>query len=377
MTRRLQGSITKKKGLWYGVADLGRDSRGKRSRKWSRGCVNRRGAERELARLITTGTPTLPGRCALGSLIDDYILETESRGRQKTTVERYRSLLKNNIGPYIGMLRIGVLKAEKVNRLYADLRARDLAPTTIAHVHGLLTATLRWARRAGRMDRDPMIGVDPPRRSHSSARAMRIEDARKFFDALPQSARARWHAFFLFALATGMRRGEILALRREHVDHDRAVAIVAESLAESRGAVYRKPTKTERIREVPLSPLAVEALVMIACQRDSERAAAGDAYEDHELIFPDRLGRCVRPMAFTDAFRRAADALGFRQYTLHTLRHTAATWLLTRGADLRTTGSILGHADAATTLRVYSHVVVERQRSAVGLIGDVLRGRGE
>jgi site-specific recombinase XerD len=79
-------------------------------------------------------------------------------------------------------------------------------------------------------------------------------------------------------------------------------------------------------------------------------------------------------MTVTDAFRRAADAFGKPEYTLHTLRHAAASGLLTSGADLRTTSSILGYTDAATTLRVYSHVVSERQHSAAALIGDVLAG---
>jgi integrase len=203
---------------------------------------------------------------------------------------------------------------------------------------------------------------------------MRAEDARGFFAWLPTSSWARWHPIFLFALATAARRGEVLALRRENIDLTRGIAIIAESLAESRGLIYRKATKTEHIREVPLSPLALEALQLADELRKRDQLRAQEAYEDHDLVFASPSGTFIRPMTVTDAFRRAADAFGKPEYTLHTLRHTAATWLLTSGADLRTTSSILGHTDAATTLRVYSHVVSERQHSAVALIGDVLQG---
>lgn len=370
--RRIQGSLVNKKGLWYGVADLGRDARGKRSRKWTKGFSKQREAERELAKLIANGSPTIPARFPLESLIKEYIDHTEARGRQRTTVERYRSLLRSNIEPHVGTVKVGQLRSNKINELYAKLYAAELSPTTVAHVHGLLTATFRWARRAGRMDSDPMLGVEPPKRARSTAKAMRADDARDFFAWLPQSAWARWHPLFLFALATGMRRGEILALRKENLDIERGVAIVAESLAEAKGLVYRKLTKTEHIREVPLSDLALEALRMMELVTTADAQAAGEAYEDHDLVFPDPLGRFVRPMAFTDAFRQAASSIEFTSYTLHTLRHTAATWLLTGGADVRTTSSILGHSDAATTLRVYSHVVSERQRSAIELIGGML-----
>lgn len=371
-TRRLQGSIVDKNGLWYGVADLGRDARGKRSRKWTKGFAKRREAERALAKLIANGSPTVPARFPLEALVKDYIDQTEARGRQRTTVERYRSLLRCNIEPHIGKVKVGQLRSDKITQLYTKLHSASLSPTTVAHVHGLLMATFRWARRAGRMDTDPMLGVEPPQRAKSTAKAMRADDARDFFAWLPTSAWARWHPFFLFALATGMRRGEILALRKENLDTERGVAIVAESLAESTGLVYRKLTKTEHIREVPLSDLALEALRMMEVCTAADERAAGEAYEDHDLAFPDARGRFVRPMAFSDAFRQAANGIKFTSYTLHTLRHTAATWLLTGGADVRTTSSILGHSDAATTLRVYSHVVNERQRSAIELIGNML-----
>ncbi|MHB8592111.1 MAG: tyrosine-type recombinase/integrase [Vulcanimicrobiaceae bacterium] len=78
-------------------------------------------------------------------------------------------------------------------------------------------------------------------------------------------------------------------------------------------------------------------------------------------------------MAVTGAFRRAAARFGLRGCTLHTLRHTTATWLLAGGVDVRATSSTLGHADASTTLRIYAHVVSERQRATVDVIGNVLR----
>lgn len=264
-------------------------------------------------------------------------------------------------------------KAEKINALYDELREHDLAATTITHVHGLLNATFRWARRVGRIDRDPMLGVEPPRRARSNARAIRPDEARRFFAWLPQSPWARWCPLFLFSLATGMRRGEVVGLRSENVDVGRGVVIVAEAVAESRGVIYRKSTKSEEIRELPLSALATEALAAQEVQREADRTAAGSSYEDHDLVFPDENGHRLRPMAVTDAFRRSATRFGLQGCTLHTLRHTAATWLLAGGADVRTTSSILGHADASTTLRIYSHVVSERQRAAVDLIGDVLR----
>lgn len=374
--RRSSGSVVSKRGLWYGVIDLGRNLSGKRTRKWTAGFATRREAERALATLMTTAAPAMPGAFPLVELIEEYIKHVEKSRRQRTTIERYRSLLRSNIQPIFGDLKFKAAKSERINALYEELRERDLSSTTIAHVHGLLNSTFRWARRVGRIDRDPMIGVEAPSRARSSARAMRPDEARAFFSWLPTSDWARWTPLFQFAIATAMRRGEILGLRASNVDLTRGVVIVAEALAESRGVVYRKSTKTNEIREVPLSKMALAALASQAEVRTADRATAAE-YEEHDFVFVDSTGRRLRPMAVTDAFRRAAHRFGLRGCTLHSLRHTAATWLLAGGADLRTTSSILGHSDASTTLRIYSHVVSERQREVIDLIGDALWGDDE
>lgn len=374
MSRRIQGSLVYRKDrkLWYGLADLGRDGRGKRSRKWTRGFERQEDAKRALRELVATGRPTVPGNFTLASLVSEYIEHAERRGRQKTTIERYRSLLRSNIEAKAGNVKLNALKPARLNRLYEELGDAGLSGTTIAHVHGLLSATLRWARRVGRVDGDLLVGVEPPRRARASARAIRQDEARSFFSWLPTSHWRRWHPLFLFALATGMRRGEIVGLRNENVDLDRGIVIVAEAVAESRGVSYRKPTKTEEIREIALSKVACQALRLQAEQRSADRERHGSSYEDHDLVFGDEFGRRLRPMAVTDAFRRAADRFKLKGCTLHTLRHTAATWLLAGGTDLRTTSAILGHSDATTTLRIYAHVISERQRAAVEVIGDLL-----
>lgn len=104
MERRSRGSIVfkRKRGLYYGVVDLGRDLRGKRSRKWTNGFEKRRDAEQALANLLATGAPTLPGTFSLVELIKEYISHAEKLGRQRTTIERYRSLLRSNVEPIIG-----------------------------------------------------------------------------------------------------------------------------------------------------------------------------------------------------------------------------------------------------------------------------------
>jgi integrase len=215
-----------------------------------------------------------------------------------------------------------------------------------------------------------MDAVDTPQRKHSEGRTLSLEDAVSFVEWLRSSSWSRWRPVFLFALATGMRRGEMLALRREWIDTARGVIWVGESLGECNGEVYLKLPKTGRRREVPLSPLALAALQEADVVRGHDRGVLEDAYEDHDLIFADAYGRRIRPMALTDAFR-ACSAAGLNGVTLHSLRHTTATLMIAGGVDPLTAGKVLGHEDPTTTLRIYGHVVAGAQRNAVGVVNDL------
>ncbi|MHB8147572.1 MAG: tyrosine-type recombinase/integrase [Vulcanimicrobiaceae bacterium] len=312
---------------------------------------------------------TMPSQ--VGGLIDDFILSREALGRERKTMARYRSLAKNNIVPYIGTASVATLRSDRLDRFFAQLRVDELSDTTIAHVYGLLSAAFRWGMRKDRVDRNPTQSVDPPRRSRSAGKALSIDEVVSFIDWLPTSHWARWRPLFLFALATGMRRGEILALRREWIDSTRGIIWVAESVGECDGATYLKRPKTDHPREVALSPLAWGALKDASAVREHDRELLGGAYEDRDLVFADVYGHRIRPMAFTDAFRRAGAAAGLKGVTLHSLRHTTATLMIAGGVDALIAGKVLGHDDPTTTLRIYGHVVAGAQELAVGVVSDV------
>jgi len=134
-----------------------------------------------------------------------------------------------------------------------------------------------------------------------------------------------------------------------------------------------KGTKTGRTRVIPLSAGALAALRNERVRQAQERLIAGGLYADNGRVFQASGGGNVGLMAITDGFRKIARRAGLSLTSFHALRHTAATWMLVGGVDIRTTASVLGHSTAATTLGVYAHVVVSAQESAVDAIDRRLR----
>jgi integrase len=183
----------------------------------------------------------------------------------------------------------------------------------------------------------------------------------------------RLGALWILAASTGMRRGELLGLRWRDVDLDGAELRIRQTyVAYGRLRVFKEP-KTERARRtIPLTPRVVSALKAHRKAQSAERLAAGPAYADHGLVFPDEIGRPLSPDAVSAAFVRLARDLGLPPLTLHGLRHSFATVGLERDVDVLYVSALLGHSSPAITQGVYQHVRRGRLSQAADTIGDAI-----
>ncbi len=182
----------------------------------------------------------------------------------------------------------------------------------------------------------------------------------------------------MLAALTGMRRGELCALRWSDVDLDLGVLEVSRSVVVVPGGVAEKTTKTDRSRRVALDEVGVALLEAHRVRVEAWARDAGADLADGAYVFsPDVDGsKSYRPDNVTSFFMRVRDELGFKSVRLHDLRHFTATQLIGAGVDVRTVAGRLGHSDPSLTLRVYSHVIEERDRAAAAVIGRVLGTRG-
>jgi integrase len=216
--------------------------------------------------------------------------------------------------------------------------------------------------------------VQPPKRKKVQGSAIRRDDIAALLRELSDH---RLEPALLFALATGMRRGEVCGLRDRSVNRGAKTALVREARADDgRGGWRQKATKTEHERVVPLNPLAMRALALETRLRKERAKIAASAWRDSGFAFVDELGAAISPDALTDAFRRAfarVEAVTGRHHRLHDLRHTAASLMLGAGADVGTVRDVLGHADASTTLGIYAHAIEGGKRRAVNSIDAAIR----
>jgi|SRR5579884_341219 len=204
--QRANGSVTKKKHLWYAVVTLSRSSDGKQLRQWSRGFKTRRAAEHKLAQLLLDHRVAAETRHTLECVVTQYIdHDVTSHGRRSpTTTLRYRGLLKN-MAPLFKE-RVDRLDGATIERFYDTLLESGLSHTTVHHVHNLMFAAFRWAKthKVELITRNPFEAddVEKPRRARSNAQSFTIQQAQAALESL---RRTKHRHALLFCLATGCR----------------------------------------------------------------------------------------------------------------------------------------------------------------------------
>jgi len=183
---------------------------------------------------------------------------------------------------------------------------------------------------------------------------------------------------FAFALVTGMRPGEYLALQWKDVDHISGAVAVRRALAQSAEGSWKfeEPKTARSRRSIPLPPSVIKALHSHRRRQAVEILAAGPGYTNHDLVFAAENGS---PLAIRNLVRRhfkpILKAAGLpSSFRLYDLRHSCATLLLSAGENPKIVAERLGHASVTMTLDVYSHVLPDMQRAATEKLEAMLFG---
>jgi integrase len=358
-----EGSIFRRAhdGLWVGKVSL---PDGTRKAVYAKTRAAARAKLIDVQRSITQGLPLPAERETVGGLMDEWLLSRQGVLRS-STVDTYRRHLAH-ARPALARIRLARLAPTDLERLYASLLAAGRAPMTVRHVHAVLHAMLEHAMRQGRVPRNVASLVDAPAAQQQEMTTLTAEQARRLLDAAKGDP---LEALYVLALTTGMRRGELLALRWPDVDLERGSlqvtgGLVRDSRADG-GQLRVGPPKTKRSRrQVELGVLAVDAL-----RRHRARASASG------FVFATPTGHPLDPgNVLRRSFWPLLARTGVPHIRFHDLRHTAATLQFGMGTHPKVVADMLGHASVAITLDTYSHAVPGIDRKAAEAMDRLLGG---
>src|SRR5262249_320372 len=315
-------------------------------------------AQEEAARIlasVTNGQHVDPSRESLGQFAERWLRDWAAHNVSNKTFTRYEQLVRKHICARVGSMSIQRLRAVDVQGIYAAMAADGMADRTRLHTHRVLHRMLRHATQWGVVQRNVASMVDAPT---VQTKEIEILTAAQVQTVL-QTLRGRsLYPIASIALATGMRRGELLALRWQDVDLDGATLKVERALEQTKrgGLVFKAPKTRYGRRTITLPPSIVTELRAQRKSQAEQRLALGlgKAPED-SLVFAAWDGSTRSPNALTKEWALVMKAAGIKA-TFHSLRHTHASTLIASGLDVLTISRRLGHGSPAITLGVYGHL---------------------
>ncbi len=376
-----EGSIYQRKedGKWVGSVTLDNGQRkvfyGK-TRKEVKEKLTRVLHEQQQGTLVTAGPQTVE------QFLTDWLENTHKRHVRPRTYERYREAVYLHIIPSLGKHQLQKLTVQHVQRFYTKKEDEGLAPATIIYYHSVLHNALDTAVKRGLVARNICDLASPPHRKRFEIQPLSGEQAQKLLTVIQGH---KWEALFTLAIATGLRRGEILGLKWQDINFTtgtlqvrRILSRVPTQVAKREHAYVEAEPKTQKSRRnVVIASFALELLKQHRVQQLETKLKAGTAWQEHDYVFCTLVGTHLGPNHVVEEFKKLLKKAELPDIRFHDLRHSAASLLLTAGVHPKIVQEILGHTQISMTMDIYSHVLPGMQEDAMNKLHDALKRKDE
>jgi len=327
---------------------------------------SKRAADRALAEVMDSihkGTYRDLPRITFREFAEKWLKEYCRTALKPSTLQGYKNWIRRHLVPFFGYMELSEISPEDAQAYVSEkLGDGKISPKSINNSLVVLKRMLTIAVRWGYLRANPAQYVEKPQLQHREMDFLNPEEIRLFLDNVTEE----FHPFFLTAVLTGMRRGELMGLQWGDIDWKNKTTHVRRSVW---GGRFQTPKSKRSIRAIAMSPLLKKTL---------RRHMVKSAPNEHELVFASKEGTLLDgdnliKREFHPALRRA----GLRKIRFHDLRHTYVALLIAQGENVKFIQSQLGHASIQTTLDRYGHLLPETNSSAgerldatVGFCGD-------
>jgi integrase len=324
---------------------------------------------RDAQQRLDQNLPLPPENLTVKTYLESWIAAKKSTLRPRTYTT-YEGKVRLHLIPELGKVKLAKLQPAHLLDAYASISGK-VSGTTAQHVHGILHVALRDAERQGLVGRNVASLVTAPRRSTGEQKYLGLDEAT---DLLAAAQGSPLESFFITALLTGLRLGELQALRWRDVDLERRRLVVNRTFQALRDGepVFGEPKTRNSRRTVWLSDRVVDALERQQSTQEAQERKAGPAWRDYGLVFTSRVGTPLDTYHVSQRhFAKLLETAGLPHMRFHDLRHSGATILLSQGVPVKVVSEMLGHADVTTTLRIYAHVIEGSQAQAVSVLDQL------
>lgn len=322
---------------------------------------------REISSQLAKGTYIHSCKDTFGEWVVVWLKDYKSIKLKPRTYDIYESQINTHIIPELGDIQLKDLKSHQLQHFYNKKynAGQGLASATIKKIHSIINSSLKQALINDLIIKNPSEGVELPALEQKIIKSFTEEEHTRFFEAAKKSD---YFNAFLLADYTGVRMGELLALKWDDIDLENGQLSITKTLSlvkDRKGIskkkyllVVQKPKTKASIRTLPLTKNAIKMLSELKVNKSSKS----------NLVFPSRKNTYIYPRNFERSFQNIVLKAGIEECNTHTLRHTFATRCFEKGINLKIISKWLGHSKIAHTLDIYTHIMPDTEKNAVRIL---------
>ena len=260
--------------------------------------------------------------------------------------------------------------------VYEILNKTEVGDKTKKAIYGMLFTMFKRAVAWGYIDSNPCERVTPPKYKAAEKRPYTETDLATIIAAIEKED-IKLQLFFYLAVSLGLRRSEIGGLKWSDIDFDNNIISIRRSVGKipKKGTYANDAPKNKKsIRDLEASDIIMTLLKKHKEEQDEQKRKLNDLWIGEDWVFTQWNGALMHVDTTTktwEKFLKKNPSLA--KTNLHSLRHTAATLLIKHNVPISTVSGILGHSQISTTLNIYTHVIEDAKKEALGIMNDILK----
>ncbi|MCG0275623.1 MAG: site-specific integrase [Thermosediminibacteraceae bacterium] len=394
----MPGHLEKRgKNTWKIVIELGRDPETKKRKRLVRTFKGpKREAEIELAKLISEYEKglLLDTKITFGEYLKKWLEDYPKVKRlSPTTVRRYSQIINLRVIPKLGAIPLEKLRPIHLQTFYKELmdcsrldgKKGSLSQASLIYHHRVIHKALDTAVKQQLIPYNIADSVELPKIQKEfitynpddeidNTQAVKVLDEQQVNYMLEKARETPYYALLFLAVRTGMRRGELLALRWKDIDEKNKIIKVRQTLGYTpeRGIFFKAPKTKKSVRNIDVSDDVIKVLKNHRRQQHEKKLLLGPNYNDYNLVFCQDNGLPMHPDTISSWFPEFLERIGLPRLNFHCLRHTHASLLLKAGVDVKIISERLGHSSVRITYDIYSHLMPGMQRTAAEKLEQLL-----
>lgn len=384
-----EGSISKveKNGkmVWKGTISIGYDENGKLKRKVFYGNTKIEVVDKIAEFKARQNLDDIPNddKITFEEWFYNYLFQFRKHDMKPSTFDRYYGIYNNYVlASPIGKKKLIDLRTIDFQKYYTAL-LKDKPVSNVKSINRYISTCINEAVRQGYISKNYTVNVRLPKVEESETiTVLSIEEQKAFVEYIKNNS-VELKNFFILALGTGMRQGEIMGLKWNDINFKDKTIKINRSLKKvtfihadgTRKSEYieQTPKTKSSIREIPISESIYK------CLKDQEKKQKlnklyidNSIYIESDYVFTDKIGNTIDKNKPNRHFRAILKELNIKPIKFHSLRHTFATRLFEKDIPVKTVQALLGHKDINTTMNIYTHVMKEQKEKAINILDDII-----